>query len=225
MRVIRQGSGGKMVHTSDVETGFSLPEISAIIGQNGENLVVNHIMEEQIRPKGYEKTEMKEGDIILMADGKKIVNLDDFKKRYHETAVGSMTKLGIKRDNAMMIVSFVKADPKSLPVIKTMTFTGKGEDMFVIPQIGLSFGGKGKSIVIKDVFPDMAKDQPKITVKEGDAVTTFNGLAIKSFKTFREKYEKLPVGEKVELIFDHSGEQQTITFVKQKDAGRVIIRR
>ena len=225
MRVMKRSSGDGVVREMTEDNIFAVPELSAMIGQDGDKLVVENIMEAQMRPKGYEKTDLLEGDVILMADGKKTGSLKDLRDIYKGASVGSTVKIGIKRKDEMMIVSFVKADPKNLPHMRMIVSNGKDEDFMGIPQIGLLFGSKGKEVVIKNVLPNASKDIPDVDVKEGDIVTKVNGSPIKSFKDFQKAYEVIAVGDHVEIIASRSGKLQKIGFSKPKNEGKTIIRR
>jgi S1-C subfamily serine protease len=225
MRIIKRGPGNGVGHEMTEDNIFAVPELSAMIGQDGDKLVVENIMEVQMRPKGYEKTDLLEGDVILMANGKKAGSLNDLKEIYKGTSVGSTVKIGIKRKDEMMIVSFVKADPKDLPQMRMIVSNGPDEDFIGIPQIGLLFGSKGKKVVIKNVMPNAAKDIPDVDAKEGDVIMKINGSLIQSFKDFQKAYEKIAVGDHVEIITSRFGKLQTIGFSKPKNEGKTIIRR
>jgi S1-C subfamily serine protease len=202
-----------------------IPELSALIAGNAEQLTVDHVIEPEMRAKGYEKTDVQEGDVIFMVNGKKLNKLSDLKEIYNLASIGSTVKLGIKRNKQMMIASFVKADPKSMPKMRMMISHGDDEDFLGIPQIGLRFSSTGKDVVVKEVLPNASTELPDVDVKEGDAITKINGSSITSFKTFEKAYKKIHAGERVELVAKRGGKSQTIVFPKPKDNGHVIIRR
>src|SRR6266699_6911456 len=71
-RVERDGPGVRTMTATDL---LPLPELAAIIAEDSGKIVVDHIMEPGMRPKGYEKTDLQEGDIILMANGGKLASV------------------------------------------------------------------------------------------------------------------------------------------------------
>ena len=204
---------------------FHIPELSAMIADDGGKLVVDHIMEPEMRAKGYEKTDVKEGDIILMANGKKLNGLPDLKDLYTTATVGATVKFGMKRTDEMLIASFIKADPKSMPRMRMMISHGEDEDFLGIPQVGLRFTSKGDDVVVKEVLPTASTELHGVDVKEGDVITKVNGSKITSFKSFETAYKNIRVGGGVKLIATRGGKSRTIAFSKPKDNGHVIIRR
>ena len=231
--IVRHGTaGGKNIEAQDGDLPgmpegdlFHIPEISAMISGAGGTMKVDHVLDPEMRPKGYEKTEVKEGDVILMVNGKRPDGLSGLKELYANAPVGSTMKIGIKRNDEMLIASFTKADPKDMPKMRIMISHGDGGDFLGIPQIGLRFTSKDGDVIVKEVLPNAGKALPDAHVKEGDIITKMNGLTITSFKRFESAYEKIPVGDRVELVAGRAGTSQTITFLKPKDDGRVIIRR
>jgi S1-C subfamily serine protease len=205
-----------------------VPELSAMIIEEGKELRVDHIMEPEMRMKGYEKTDLKEGDKILMANGKKVGSVKELKEIYSKVATGETVKFGVKREEGTLIASFVKADQKDLPKMKMMIAEGGGEgdvEILGIPQVGLIFSNKGNDVIVKAIMPDKSDAVKNADVKEGDIVSTLNTFAVKSFGDFQKRYKKIPAGDKVEVVLSRSGKTETITFTKPKDEGKVIIRR
>lgn len=203
---------------------LTMPELSALISENGGRIVVDHIMEAQMRPKGYEKTELQEGDVILMANGGRIGSLAGLRGLYDTAAVGSTVNLGVKRKEEMMIASFVKADPKNLPKLRMVISHGDDGSVLEIPQVGLIFGSEGKTIVVREVLPN-ASGTVHGEVEAGDRILRLNGSALHSMRDFRTAYDKLPLGSRIQLLTSRSGKNRELVFPKPKDDGPVIIRR
>ncbi len=202
-----------------------IPELSAMIAEANGKLTVDHVLELAMRAKGYEKTDVKEGDVLLMANGKKLGGLPELKELYNSAPIGSTVKVGIKRNEEMLIASFTKADPKSMPHMRMMISRGEDEDFLGIPQIGLRFASSGKDVVVKEVLPNASTELPDVDVKEGDIVSMLDGNPVKTFKGFTSAYGKLHAGDHVELVTVRAGKSHTIVFSKPKDDGRVVIRR
>jgi S1-C subfamily serine protease len=217
-------TSGAMVRGGAQQENLPVLEAAAIIGQDGDTLVVGHILEENMRPKGYEKTELEEGDAILMANGKKVTTVGALRELYEGAAIGSTVKLGVRRKSEMMIASFIKADPKTLPKLRMMISSGGDQEILGIPQAGFLLTVKGKQLAVKDVLPN-ASDKLRETMHTGDLVLKVNESAIHSFKEFRAVYDKISEGAPVKLLTSRAGKTQTVEFAKPKDDGRVTIRR
>ncbi len=224
MKIIRKGPGGTNVKEFSQDELLNVPELAAMIIEQGKDIVVEHIMEKEMRIKGYETTDVQEGDKILMANGKKMTSLKDLRELYSSAAPGSTVKFGLKRNDDMVIASFVKADPKDLPKMRMIVAGGGDKEILGIPEIGVIFSNKGKDVVVEHVLDNAAKELKGVDVKEGDVITTLNTFPVKSFSDFKKRFEGIPVGDKVEIVASRGGKTQTLTFEKPKDDGRVIIR-
>jgi PDZ domain-containing secreted protein len=232
MKIMKRTAGGQVKEMSD-ENMLNVPELSAMIMEEGKDLRVDHIMEPEMRMKGYEKTDLKEGDKILMANGKKVGSMKELKEIYNKVATGETVKFGVKREEGTLIASFVKADPKDMPKMKMMIAEGgSGDgswegnvDILGIPQVGLVFSNKGNDVIVEAIMPEKSDAIKNADVKEGDVVSTLNTFAVKSFGDFQKRYEKIPAGDKVEIVLSRAGKSETISFTKPKDEGKMIIRR
>ncbi len=231
MKIMKRTADGEVKEMSD-ENMLHVPELSAMIMEEGKELRVDHIMEPEMRMKGYEKTDLKEGDKILMANGKKVGSMKELKEIYNKIATGETVKFGVKRNEGTLIASFVKADQKDMPKMKMMIAEGGGGgnwegnvDILGVPQIGLIFSNKGSDVIVKSIMPEKSDAIKNADVKEGDIVSTLNTFAVKSFGDFQKRYEKIPAGDKVEIVLSRAGKSETISFTKPKDEGKMIIRR
>ena len=63
MKIMR-GNGNGVVREMTEDNMLHVPELSAMIIEDGKELTVDHIMEKEMRMKGYEDTELMEGDKI-----------------------------------------------------------------------------------------------------------------------------------------------------------------
>lgn len=225
-RHIERGDSGKKVIIRDgAEEMFHIPELAAMIIESDGKIVVDHVIEEGMRPKGYEKTEVAEGDVIAMANGQKVATASALKDLYTKAEIGSTIKLGIKRKDEMLIASFVKADPKDMPKMRMMISREGGDiELLGIPQVGLILSKEGERVVVKEVLPENIK-KLDAEVRSGDVLKSLGNSEVTSFKWLREHYEKIGVGEKVQFTFSRGSKQYTVTFAKPKDEGKMMIRR
>ena len=226
MKIVRQGGpGGMTTKEFSQDEILSVPELSAMILEQDKAIVVEHIMEKEMRMKGYESTDLQEGDKILMANGKKMGSLKELRELYATAAPGSTVKFGVKRNDDMVIASFVKADPKDLPKTRMIVAGGPDKEIIGIPEVGLVFSNKGKDVVVEHVLDNAAKELNGADIKEGDLITALNTFPVKSFADFQKRFKSIPVGDKVEIVASRGGKTATVTFSKPKDDGKVIIRR
>ena len=59
-------------------------------------------------PKEFESIDLQEGDRILMLNGKRVKSIGDLRDVYEALAVADSVQFGIKRDDQMRIVSYLK---------------------------------------------------------------------------------------------------------------------
>ena len=85
----------------------------------------------------YKGVDLQTGDLILMANGKRVKTIKELTDAYASTSVGAEFKLGIQRGKEMMLVAFPKADPKDLPQRSMRIMTTGGEGTEVLPAVGV----------------------------------------------------------------------------------------
>jgi hypothetical protein len=220
----------------DVSSYF-LPELGAAILFQDQKLSVVFITPPEQRPEGYGDVDLQQGDIILMANGKKMASTDDIQKMHDAVEIGEIIKFGIKRDKSMMMISFEKADPKDLPqvqmmistqdddddplgesdgkVIKSKTMSGLG-DIVMMDEVGLLFMQDGNQTVLNSITHELAENLTGVKPAPDDVLKSIQGKTFTSLKECRAIYEKIPIGEKVELVFTHGGKEASASFEKQK---------
>lgn len=89
-------------------------EIGAMILDDGVSVRVDRVSDHMLA-KGYKPADLKLGDVVLMINGKSVKSLTDIEDLYKSSEIGATIKLGLKRGEEMLMVSFVKADPATLP--------------------------------------------------------------------------------------------------------------
>jgi S1-C subfamily serine protease len=225
MKILRRGAGGEQMKTLTQDEMLIIPELSAVILEQDKAFVVDHIMEPAMRLKGYETTDLKEGDKILMADGKKVASLKELREHCASAAPGTTIKLGLKRGEEMVLASYTKADPKDLPKTRMIIGGGDDKEMMALPQVGLIFTAKGNDVVVDKVLENAPTALSGGALKEGDVITKLNTFSVTSFESFQKRFENIPVGDKVELVAKRGAATATVTFAKPKRDGKVVIRR
>ena len=207
------------------DDAFPIPETGALVVKDGSDLKVRFVPPAGNRPEKYRSVDLQEGDQILLVNGKRVKTIAELKKAHADTPVGETFKLGIKRGEELMIVSFEKADPKDLPKMNTRIVTSGGEGTEVLPAVGVMLVEKGKGVVIDKILPVETSAVKGLDVKEGDIILSINGNAVSSLKEFVSFYDNLAVGDPVEWKTRRSGNAISVSFAKPKPMGRVMMRR
>ena len=222
---------------------FTLGEIGAVVVDNGKEIKVLHAMPVDMRPKAYKEIDIKDGDIILMCNGKRLKTLKELEEAYNATAVGAAFKLGVKRGEERMIVAFAKADPKDLPKMQMTMSTGDGPmpagggnvrrmvvgghgqnmgDAEPLMGLGLIVGKRDNIVKVVSVLPNAPKGTD---FKVDDVIETFNGEKVKSPAQFLEMYDKLAVGAKLEVQYKRGDKTMQASLAKpEAPQGRIMMR-
>lgn len=223
--IIQKGDSGQKIQSEgDV---FMVPELNAVIAEDSGKISVLNIIQRQGHEADSPNADIKEGDMILMANGKSMKSLGDLKDLYSHAGIGTEVKLGLKRGEAMLMTSFKKADPKDLPqgkVIINRVGPG-GDDMVGMPGVGVFMKPKGKHLVVDDVLPISEKVLKPGDIRKGDIVSSINGKAVSSPDQFSDAFSKIKVGDPVELKIQRGKTTKTVSFSRPKDPGRMVIRR
>jgi len=85
-----------------------VPEITGIIQYENNKLKIASINN---AAKGNKKIDLQPEDEILFVNGNRVKSLESFNKYYEMTEIGAEVKFGVKRENQMLIATFIKEDP------------------------------------------------------------------------------------------------------------------
>lgn len=205
--------------------GFAIPGPGAFVIKEGRDLKVEFVPPAGNRPEQYREVDLQPGDLILIANGKRVKTIRELENAHTGTAIGAEFKLGIQRGKQMMIVTFRKADPKDLPQMKMKIVTSGGEGTEVLPAVGVILAEKGKKVVIDKILPMETSAVHGRDVQQGDIITSLNGQAVLSTRDFVARYDALDVGTNVSWILDRKGKSVAVSFAKPKPVGRIMIRK
>lgn len=226
VKVVRITGDGKNVKTFKGEM-FDIPELGAIIVKSDSgNLKVEHVMPPEARPKAYADVDIKTGDEILVANGKRVKTIKEIEQIYKAVSVGGEVKLGVQRGQEMMISRFAKADPKDLPQRKMMIMNsdGPGGDIRPLPNLGIILGKGKEGVVVKEMSEKPAKAFTDAGVKPGDRLVSINGKTIGNLDEFSTEFLAVPPGSKMTWVVAHNGKDLSISFVRPEPQGQVIIK-
>jgi hypothetical protein len=206
---------------------FPLPGVGAIIVQEASSLRVQFIPPSERRPERYRGVDLRADDRILMLNEKRVKTIAEFEKRHDAIAVGGEIKLGIQRGQEFMITTYLKPDPQDLPQMQ-MRILKEGEggaETEVLPAVGIILTAKAKKVVISSLIETATSAVRDLDVKEGDVITTLNGKPVTSLRSFVTVFDNIEVGAKVEWVADRKGKSITVSFLRPKPLGGMIMRR
>jgi S1-C subfamily serine protease len=220
-----QGTQTKVmrVEEGDIEgQPCEIAELGAIVVKKQGQLEVLFVMEGDTRPEAYREVDIRTGDIIAMANGKKMESTDALTTLMEEVAIGDPIKLGIKRDQEMMIVSYDKADPETLPKSKKimMSDDGHGEAQKVFQSEGgvegevvmlvgsgiIAKAGEGGPVV-GYLMPHAKELAGDIKPVEGDRIVSMQGETVETLDALSDAFDAIAVGDKVEMVLARDGKE------------------
>ncbi|HTK83102.1 MAG TPA: PDZ domain-containing protein [Bacteroidota bacterium] len=229
-KAVRREGGDKTMEKTVVgmpDDMFDMAELAVIVGVQEGKVVIDNVMDKNMRPKENESVDIQPGDVIMMANGKRIKSIQDLKDAYAAAEIGSEVKLGLQRNDQMSIASFAKADPAKMPKRRIMINRGGegGRDMMMLSGAGMLVGSKGKEVTIEDVMSDGPSALKDADAKKGDLITAVNDTKVTSFKEFADAFKKVGVGEKVTIHTSRNNKNISFTFTKSDGGAQRIIRR
>jgi len=225
---------------------FFLNELSAITADKEGTIVVEYAMPGDQRPEGYRDLDLKQGDEILMVNAKRVKKVKDLENIYNELEVGETVKLGIRRGEEMFILSYNKIDPEKLPKRRLMirkAGPGKASSsddkqasthqikienpdgkVKLLMGTGLVAKETENQVKIDKIIPEMNEALGELDVKAGDVIVILNGNKIKSVGQFSQIYDKINVGDEVQLVTTRKNKKINVKFKKPEANGQVFIK-
>lgn len=195
---------------------FMLKEIGGIVTETNDTIKVQMVMPPDNRLKDYKEVDIQAGDIIKMANGKKIESVKALEELYNSLTVGEELKLGLIRGKEMKIAAMVKGDESKMPgKMMVMTAGGPGGDISTgLMDAGLLLKASEGHLVVEDVIEQIQIPFEGPAPERGDVILQFNNQAIGSSEKLDEVYGAIEIGQKIELKIQRDGKELTTTFVK-----------
>ncbi|MCM2271337.1 MAG: PDZ domain-containing protein [candidate division Zixibacteria bacterium] len=224
---------------------WMLPEVGAVAVVKDGKLMFEMVSPAESRPKGYESVDIKQGDLIMMANGKKITGAKDIQAMYDSLAIGAELKLGIRRGEEMLIAAIKKADPATLPQ-RRMVIKGDGpgagqgwasrqehaieiddnaRDVTPINGAGMIIGTLEKDIVVLAMLPSAKDILGDAAIQKGDKIIALQGTPVTSVEKFASDYEAIKIGEPVTITVNHAGKELKASFTKPEAVFRTIMKK
>jgi len=208
-----------------------LREVGGVLIEENGKLKFLVVMPSDQRLKAYQSVDLKQDDILLMFNGKRLKAVSDLTSAHETLEPGDEMKLGIKRGVDMRIVTLAKADPDDLPKMQMMTMTAgtdeegamvttgtsaDGEPLTLLAEIGLAVRDTEDAVVVTMVMPHAKDVLVSSPVFEGDRIISLQGKEVTSAEMLSELFNAINVGETVKLVIKRDGEQHAATFEKPK---------
>ena len=98
----------------DSETSFILFELMAVMSESDSVVSVSKIIPGQVKSTDSVEVDLEEGDVILMANGRRIAGVKDLHEIYDNLQAGEPFRLGIRRGRETFMRSVFKLDPEKM---------------------------------------------------------------------------------------------------------------
>ncbi|HXD87012.1 MAG TPA: PDZ domain-containing protein [Urbifossiella sp.] len=171
--------------------GYGRPLVTVYVGLSTEdqkgNLKVTAAPDDG--PAG--KAGVKEGDIIVKMDAKKIAKYDEFHHYLATKKPGEQLKIGVKRGGKELTID-VKLAPREEPPAKK-----KNDPKTPPPILGVQIESEDDGIGIEAITPDGPAD--KAGLKKGNLITAVNGKKVTDQETLRTVLGSFKPGDKVKV--------------------------
>ena len=223
---------------------FIIPELSVIIAEEEDKVIVQMALPTEARPADYKNIEITQNDIILMMNAKKVKSVKSFKEQYEALEIGANIKIGIKRNEKMLILEYAKVDPAKMPkntkmvikrpgdgdeesheggVMKKMIINKDDDSIMPLPEAGLFLEEVDNQVKVMDTLPTMVDVFGEIEVKKGDSIVAVNGQKVVSISEFSKVYKKIVIGSKVEFTFQRDDKEFKAVVEKKEFQGKFMI--
>ena len=216
----------QQVMTMSADEVVVINELGAIARLMNDTLTIEMIDPPDRRADAYKDVDLKQGDKILMCNGKRITGIDSFRSLFDNIAVGETVKFGIVRDGHLALASFPKSEmsanePGTMIIRQTIggdgnseqsSWTGGGEIMILDGGLLIGSGDGGLNII--EILPvaneKITGDKPQ----KGDRLLSINGELDTNISELQKLYDEIADGETITIIFERDGTKHTATYVK-----------
>lgn len=213
----------RFTKTISSDDAVIIREIGAVIVPKNDQLIVDIILGNN--EKG--DSDIQKDDVVMMANGKKVKSVNDLRIHYENGKAGEEFKLGVKRGENLMLVTFRRKSEEELNKAgghggMVMRMEQKSGE-FILPALGLIFATKKNSVTVIGTLPTLSGNFKSFTPQEGDVIVSMNGTPFTDAEAFDNTYTEMKEGETVTLVFSRNGKELKETFAKPKPMGRKIM--
>lgn len=211
----------------DASNGVVLSEIASIAtpAEGGEGVTLT-VLPTELRPKENRDLDVREGDRILMMNGKRIRSADTLRELYQAVEEGGEVKLALERGDERFLVSFAKGDGSN-----TLAGGGGGVEQRVM----IAGPGAGEAEFLHEAFCLLGEEDGHVKVMNqlrpggdllpDDVIEKLNGQAVGSIDEYRSLYEKAAIGDELRFVVSRGGESVEVVITKSEPPAGMMIRR
>jgi len=221
-----------------------LAEIGAVFYEDEDGVFVLAEGNKESRPEPNKDIDLRQNDIVMMMNGRRVKSLIGFQARYDSLEVGAAVKLGIRRGKELFISEFAKMDPDSLPQGKVMMVTSDGsggmhasssdgiakkeisfsskDGTFPLMGIGLVAQEGDNGPTVAGLIPGLEDIWEGETPAKGDVIVALNGRPIANTEDLDLAFSETKAGEKITVRFLRADEELT-GVAKRVDPGSGMV--
>ncbi len=209
-----------------------VPGIMALVNFEDDNLIVSFAPDLPERDD-FPAVDIKPGDQIMMCNGRRVSSLDMLRERLDAIAVGDTIKLGIRRDQELMIVSFPKVERSETDGgMRVMAVPTPGDnsplelsqdiDLIPILELGIVASMKDESVVVFQLLPENLRPA-NLAIKSGDRLVAAGGEKLTDISQLQELCSTLGAGANLGMTIDRDGTsiETTVTLVSTVGKPRI----
>ena len=150
--------------------------------------------------QGGPEVDVKDGDEVGMANGKRVGTIVQLRKLYDDAKEGEEFKLGLRREGRAHIVAFERKEDSGMEGGGHMVIRsgpgGENEDIF--PALGFGIATSDGKTTVNIMMPNAPKE-----MSDGDEVVSINGTAVKTSADFSRQLDATTVGDDLSMTFRH----------------------
>jgi S1-C subfamily serine protease len=241
----------RKVMSFNAEDAYIIQGLGAVIVPEEGKLKVTFVPPSEVRPKELREVDIKDGDFILMLNGRRIKTVADIREQYDSIAVGELIEFGIQRDKDMLITSYDKPDESSQQsgkmmmvtktigddsgeegdiqgeggtVIKTIRTGGPEDNTFPLMDAGLILSQEDNGLKIMATIDNVGAELTGTEPMEGDLIIAVQDQQVNNLKEFRKIFDAVEIGAKVTIGFQRGSEKHLVTFTKTDIAEKGVMK-
>ena len=235
------GAQVKITRQIEADGFFMIPELGAAVVQIKDTLKVDLMPPIEQRPKDYASVDLREGDLILLFNGKRVTTAAALESAYKALKIGDQIQLGLKRKDGLHLATFKKADESTLPKRKLMMMNVgghgdsskigsgpgalkiEGDKATVVISAGIVLSQKGGKTMVAAVL-----SIPDLEIIEGnfaqrDILEMINAKTVSSPKEAQTIVESVRDGDTVKVALSRGDEKVMVSFVKLAAHSRTTV--
>ena len=206
----------------DANSALILQELKAVLAEQDKEVVVRMRLGQNDNSSG---DKLLAGDVILMANGKRIKKIATIREIYNNLKDNEEIKIGVRRGNERFIVRARKGDMPEGGGVRTMTMgdnsggsSATAENLAL--ELGILFGDKDGNVIVER-FIGMIAPEPvrKFLPESGFILKSINGTTPETAKDAVELIGKIEVGKKLNITFEANGEEKVLSMEKPESNG------